>query len=233
MVLLNHMTSDAELIQEDEWLSLGKAAEMLGVHTMTLRRWSDSGRFPSYRTAGGHRRFALKDILAFIDQRRKVPDSNKASATEAEVDAAWADTALVQTRELVAQDDQQQWLAAIDSRHLRTEYRQMGHNLMGLLLQYVAADETDGTFLDEAERIGRWYGEIGQQAGLTLTSILEATLFFRDILIESTMLVPAKATVEPEANLRILRRVNQIINTVQLAITDFYEFGQRTVENGE
>jgi excisionase family DNA binding protein len=216
-----HMTSEADLTQEDEWLSLGKAAEMLGVHTMTLRRWSDSGRFPSYRTAGGHRRFALKDILAFIEHGREATDSDKAVATEAEADAAWADTALVQTRELVGREDQQQWLS------------QMGHNLMGLLLQYVAADETNGTFLDEAERIGRWYGEIGHRAGLSLTLILEATLFFRDILIESTMLVPAKATVEPEANLRILRRVNQIINTVQLAITDYYEFSQRPVENGE
>lgn len=228
-----HMTSEADLTREDEWLSLGKAAEMLGVHKMTLRRWSDSGRLPTYRTAGGHRRFALKDILAFIERGREATDSDKAVATEAEADAAWADTALVQTRELVGRDDQQKWLAAIDSQRLRTEYRQMGHNLMGLLLQYVAADETNGTFLDEAARIGRWYGEIGHQAGLTLTSILEATLFFRDILIESTMLVPAKATVEPEANLRILRRVNQIINTVQLAITDYYEFGQRPVINDE
>lgn len=224
------MKKDENTILDVEWLPLGKAAEMLGVHTMTLRRWSDSGRFPSYRTAGGHRRFALKDLIAFIDQRSAAGGNSLAAA---DVDDLWADTALVQTRQLVAQDDQQSWIPAIDSHHLRAEYRQMGRNLMGLLLQYVAAVETDGTFAKEAERIGRWYGEYGRRAGLSLTSILEATLFFRDILVESTMLVPIKARVEPETNLRILRRVNLIINTVQLAITDYYEFGEQPIDDSK
>ena len=94
---------------------------------------------------------------------------------------------------------------------------------MGLVLQYIAAEETDGTFTEEAKRIGHQYGDYGVQVGLSLRSILEATLFFRDILVESALEVPAKAYVEPNANLLILRRVNHILNTVQLAVTEYYE----------
>ena len=146
------MASETDPNQKDEWLALGKAAELLGVHTMTLRRWSDSGRFPSYRTAGGHRRFALRDIESFIEQGSASPgleSSDEALEIKpveisfAETEEAWADTALGQTRQLVSGDDRQQWLSTIDSQELRAQYRQMGHNLMGLLLQYVAADEAN------------------------------------------------------------------------------------------
>jgi excisionase family DNA binding protein len=198
-----------------EWLPLGKAAALLGVHTMTLRRWSDSGRFPSFRTPGGHRRFALDDIQAYLlRQRGGQPD---------ELGQHWADTALVATRKQVAGQPESRWLQVIDEEKLRDEYRQLGHELMGLLLQYVASDSANGSLIEEARRIGRRYGLYGIRAGLTLTNIIEATLFFRDILVESSLKVPANAYVKPDASLRILRRVNEIINTVQLAVTDYYE----------
>lgn len=34
---------------------IGRAAALLGVGVDTLRRWADSGRLPTRRTAGGHR----------------------------------------------------------------------------------------------------------------------------------------------------------------------------------
>jgi excisionase family DNA binding protein len=210
------MSEDTETaVDRKEWLSLGKAADLLGVHSMTLRRWSDSGRFPVSRTAGGHRRFSLDDIQTYLQRQKEIP------ATQ--LPDSWADMALVETRLQVAYRGEDRWLRVIDEQDLRGEYRQMGHNLMGLLLQYLAAEEPNGEFLEEARRIGRRYGAYGVRAGLSLTSILEATLFFRDILIESSLQVPTTTYVEPDASLRILRRVNQIINTIQLTVSDFYE----------
>lgn len=204
---------------QTDWLSLSKAAELLGVHSMTLRRWSDSGRFPAYRTPGGHRRFAVHDIEAYLNRQRGQPDKPTT--------ASWADRALIQTRQQVAHHKDNRWLKAVDEEDLRHEYRQLGHQLMGLLLQYVASEEPGGSFIEEAKRIGRLYGAYGMRAGLSLTTILEATLFFRDILVESSLQVPATTYVEPDSSLRILRRVNQIVNTVQLAVADFYEATSR------
>lgn len=205
--------------RDTEWLSLGKAAALLGVHSMTLRRWSDSGRFPSYRTPGGHRRFARKEIDSYLARQQGGPESL--------LPATWADAALVQTRQEVAHHQGNRWLQKVVEGDLRNEYRELGHQLMGLLLQYVAADEPNGSFIEEAERIGRLYGAYGRRVGLSLTSILEATLFFRDILIESSLKIPSTTYVESDASLRILRRVNQIVNAVQLAVTDYYERARR------
>ena len=87
---------ETKLTDESEWLPLGKAATLLGVHSMTLRRWSDSGRFPSYRTPGGHRRFAISDIQKYLLRQRGVEAD--------EIGQDWADNALVATRQQVARE---------------------------------------------------------------------------------------------------------------------------------
>ena len=43
-------------------VTLGEAAEALGVSTSTLRRWADTGRIQVVRTSGGHRRFPASEL---------------------------------------------------------------------------------------------------------------------------------------------------------------------------
>ena len=81
-------------IENGNWLSLGKAADLLGVHSMTLRRWSDSGRFPCARTAGGHRRFAASDVQAYLNNQNQSPGED--------VSMTWASAALIETRQQVS-----------------------------------------------------------------------------------------------------------------------------------
>lgn len=47
-----------------ETVGIGEAAARLGIPEKTLRRLADSGAFPSTRTPGGHRRFAMADLVA-------------------------------------------------------------------------------------------------------------------------------------------------------------------------
>jgi putative resolvase len=49
-----------------EIISIKKAALMLGVTTTTLRNWDKSGFLPSFRTAGGHRRYKISDIKKIL-----------------------------------------------------------------------------------------------------------------------------------------------------------------------
>lgn len=48
-------------------LSIGEAAELLGVSVKTVRRWSDSGKLKSTRSPSGHRRYNLIDIQEVRD----------------------------------------------------------------------------------------------------------------------------------------------------------------------
>jgi excisionase family DNA binding protein len=47
-------------------LSTSEAAVHLGVSISTVRRWSDVGCLPGYRTPGGQRRFSLEQIERFV-----------------------------------------------------------------------------------------------------------------------------------------------------------------------
>jgi excisionase family DNA binding protein len=43
-------------------LQVRQAAEILGVHESTLRRWADDGRLPAVRLPSGVRRFRPEDV---------------------------------------------------------------------------------------------------------------------------------------------------------------------------
>ena len=51
------------------YISIGKAARMMGVSTSTLRVWDRKKLFKSnYRTVGGHRRYSINSLLEHIGQ---------------------------------------------------------------------------------------------------------------------------------------------------------------------
>ena len=51
------------------WLTLKDASAFLGVHYTTVRNWADRGEIRVFRTPGGHRRFSVEDLRAFLEER--------------------------------------------------------------------------------------------------------------------------------------------------------------------
>ncbi|MDJ0757139.1 MAG: helix-turn-helix domain-containing protein [Ardenticatenaceae bacterium] len=196
-------------------LTLRKAAARLDIHPATLRRWADQGDIPFMLTPGGHRRFAEDDIERFAADRKIV---RKPVAVE----KMWAEKALTRTRQDVAAREQPKWMQRIDS-DLREKHRILGQRLLGLTLQYISSPDDADDLLVEAQQIGFEYGEISQTADMTVTEALQATLFFRDRLVETALQLPESVRIKPENNVRLMRRINKLLNTVQLAIATVYE----------
>jgi excisionase family DNA binding protein len=55
---------------ETEWLTLGQAANYLGVAQSTIRKWTDQGTLPAIKTPGGHRRYRRADLELFLERSR-------------------------------------------------------------------------------------------------------------------------------------------------------------------
>jgi excisionase family DNA binding protein len=53
----------------DPVLTLQDVARLLNVCPMTVRRYTNKGLLPSFRTAGNQRRFRLSDVLRFMEER--------------------------------------------------------------------------------------------------------------------------------------------------------------------
>jgi len=57
----------------DRLVSVAQAARILGVSTDTLYRYDEKGILRPYRTAGGHRRYRVRDLVSFLNDSRENP----------------------------------------------------------------------------------------------------------------------------------------------------------------
>ncbi len=201
----------SESASPDPLLTLKQAAARLCVHPTTLRRWADQGAIAVIITPGGHRRFPRSAVERMATHRR-----------EGRREQTWAEQALTHTRADIAAHREAAWLSKMDERD-REEKRILGRRVMGLMMQYLSVEEDEGAdILAEAHDLGCVYAESARQAGLDLTDALHATMFFRDHIVESAVMLPESAQARPEGNRRLLRRLNTFLNTIQLAVAEAY-----------
>jgi len=195
-------------------LTLKQASERLNVHPTTVRRWSDQGKIKVMVTPGGHRRFPLSEVERLLTRR--------GGGVMPRQEEQMAQKMLSHTRSEIVHHQEAPWLAALPEEE-REEKRETGRRLMGLMMQYISMDEDDGEhYLQEARAIGHLYGSSARASGRGLRETLAATMFFRDNIVESAIVLPDSVRLHPEANRRLLRRINAFLNTIQLAIADAY-----------
>jgi excisionase family DNA binding protein len=200
--------------ESTHWLTLTEAAEALRVHPTTLRRWADSGQVPVFLTPGGHRRFAASDVRHIAARRHAVRKVGP-------VERIWADQALAMARKQLGAQESERWLQRHDGG-ARDRHRQMGQQLMGLILEYLTAEDDGGPQLEQARKIGARYGETSRGLGLPLTDVLRAAMFFRDTLTTSAIQLPDNVRIPIESQVRLVTRISRIINEVQLGVADAY-----------
>lgn len=197
-----------------KWLSLTQAANQLGIHPTTLRRWADNGDIPVYVTPGGHRRFLETDITDFLgDQHPNTP------STAGQV---WATSALVATQQRLRNNSHTQWLESFDEAQ-RQEKRQLGQRLLGLIMQHISMPDDDKSLLIEARSIADLYAENCIASKLTAAQGLEIVLFFRDSMSEVALQMPQVANFDDAKRLRLMRKINQVFNFIQLCLVEYYE----------
>lgn len=197
------------------WLTTTEAAELLGVHPSTLRRWADEGQIPTMVTPGGHRRFARRDVVSFGSPGPR-------SEAISEYGSIWAKQALSHTRSQIVEHGSSKSMSAFDNGE-RDRSRQLGRRLLGLTLRYVSMQDGGEELLQQVREVGHQYAEAARSAGLDLQEALELAMFFRDSLLETTLELPAKTRLQPGANVQLLRRLNPVMNALQLAIVDRYQ----------
>jgi len=212
------------------WLSLHQAAQLLGIHPITLRRWVDNGQIPCMVTPGGHRRFDPCDIERTAQKHTFHPRQGSLEAT-------WEEQALTSVRSISQAHHQAAWQQGL-SEDDREAQRRLGRRLMGLILHRISSQSgSEGrlafvpedrreflpvlpSWTEEARSIAEEYRRFANQHDLPLSSVIEAAMVFRDALVESAVLLPQTAHNHPEDNVRLLRHINAVLNEVILAIID-------------
>jgi excisionase family DNA binding protein len=196
------------------WLTLSQASKMLGVHGATLREWTDKGLIESFQTPGGHRRFALADIRAFLELG-KSPKGRRSLP-------GLMDRALAHTQsEIQVTGSNQSWMSTF-APDARQRQRELGRRLLGVMIQYLARESQAEALLAEAREIGGAYGRECFDAGLSLADTIRAFFFFRDSITEVTVWLPQSGGSPRQDELRFFRQVSEFLNFVHLAMVDAY-----------
>jgi excisionase family DNA binding protein len=204
---------------DSDLLGLQRASEMLGVHPATLRVWSDNGKIKTIRTAGGHRRFFLKDVQALVTGRQSPHEKENAQVL--------VHSALGRARMEVAAGglSAQAWYLRFDEA-AREHHRGMGRRLLGLMLHYLnaAAEPVQAErALSEARNLGSEYGRAAVSAGLTLGDAMRAFLYFRDSLLESVVQLRSIAGSPEMDSLVSFRLVNTFTNEILVAMVAAFQ----------
>lgn len=206
------MTHD---IIPEVWLELSEAAEYLGVHFTTLRRWADAGQAPYIRTPGGRRRFSKVELAAFLAGMHR---GNPAlPATPGTPGHALAHASV--TRE--------PWYARLDDAQ-RAAFRTQGQGLMAVLMQYATRSNGGEVFLEEGRRVATHYGEACARAGLSLIETVQTFIRvrrgFMDPLYEAGTLAGA-----PDADTwRLYDRMNIFLDNMLLAMLQAFHNSEQT-----
>lgn len=202
---------------EKEWLSLAEAGALLGVHPTTLRRWTDAGKVPCFRTPGGHRRYRAADLAAWMEGHTPgalipQPDALVQSAV------GWTRQEMVVQR--VAGEA---WYAAFVEEGDRQKMRDTGRRLFGLAIQYMSRTRDHEPVLQEGRRIGEFYGQQSALLGVSLVDTVRALFFFRESLLRATrpgQLSPGQYDAE---DVRIHRQLRHFLDEVMYACLARYE----------
>jgi excisionase family DNA binding protein len=196
----------------DRWLTLGQACRVLNVDESTLRRWADAGQVRTFRTPGGHRRFAEADVRGIVQGRGRAP---------------FADVGDLATRRIRQQlhgraGANADWYTSVDESQ-REKLRPLGRKLMALVADYVARRGRRASLLEEARETGAEYGAELVATGMTLSQATRAFTFFRRSLDQSTKQSLAKAGTPPSESVEICEQVMSLADEVLMGIAGAYE----------
>ncbi|NJD58967.1 MAG: hypothetical protein C3F13_19055 [Anaerolineales bacterium] len=198
----------------DEWLSLSKAAQQLGVHPSTVRAWADHGYLPSQRTQGGHRRFRRSDVELRMHTHWE-------SATP-EAPSVYANV-LRNTRVQISESnlESENWYRKMDN-DAREQYRLSGRSLVQGLIGHLTSN---GDGLDaEARSLGYEYASRGQRVGLSSVEAAHAFQFFRTAVMDAILSAYENADVRsPQIWSELFRKMNSFSDIIIITLLDTYE----------
>ena len=198
----------------DDWLSLGGAADLLGVRPSTVRLWSDKGILPVHKTQGGHRRYKRGELLLWAETTSK-------SREEALEPEGMMQEIVKNVRMQISEGrlGEESWYQKLDN-DARSQYRMSARSLFQGLMTYVATNGREAE--SEAYAIGYEYASRARRYSLSYVDAAKAFLFFRDTLVESVIKVYTEANIPARRATEMYTRMHTFTDDILISLLETY-----------
>lgn len=201
------------------WLNLTQAAERLGVHFTTLRRWADAGEIEFFRTPGGVRRFTIEAIDEFLRRRQQGATNSSNLAIVHQV------SEIVEQKTHHGGHGSRPWMARLTEGQ-RIYLRGTGNRLMALIMQYSSRDSGNEIYLEEGRKISREYGDICFQIGMSISETVEAFLMFRRPILEAVHDAGALNGFSDMESVKIYQKTMSFLDDILTSTVEQYNYHQ-------
>lgn len=219
-VRANDSEATSTATNQGAWLTITQACEYLGVDPSTLRRWTDAGKVPVFRTPGGHRRYAEADLRAFVGEGPRPQTRPRVSRQEL------TDRSLsAYEEEYVRAARERRWFRSYTADK-QEEHRRLGRRLVDLAIRYAAVAPTAAdraSLLDEARQIGELYGRSGVAHGLSSSEMVEAFLYFRFPVVRAVSGMIEEEGLAVRRAVRIFAEIGHFMDQVLIATVQAHE----------
>ncbi len=202
-------------IDRARWLTLKDASAFLGVHYTTMRNWADSGDIRVFRTPGGHRRFSVDDLRAFLNERAENPIA--LDSTEV------VDAAVLQVRQELQSTPHEDvgWRYTIGEDE-EASHRERGRQLFSLAISYILKPNHRQRILQNGRELGVEYGRDAARHDLGLRETGKAVQFFRGQLTQLLRQGENPRTLDSD-DVRVRQLLDHFLDEVLYAVLDGYE----------
>jgi excisionase family DNA binding protein len=207
--------AETDEAQRARWLTLKDASAFLGVHYTTVRNWADKGEIRVFRTPGGHRRFSVEDLRAFLEER--VSHTEMVDSTE------MVEAAVVRVRKEIQSipQDEMSWRYALDEGE-GDVHRARGRQLFSLAISFVLKPNQRQRILNEGRSLGETYGRDAARNDVGLRDTGKAVQFFRGQLTQLLRQSENPRVLDAE-DVRVRQLLDQFLDEVLFAVLDGYE----------
>jgi len=196
------------------WLTLGQASRTLGVTPNTLRRWADRGQIPSFVTPGGHRRFSVTAVQAFVPTGRiRRPKLATMGASSDRMARAYR-----RARPYAQAPERTGWFAGLSATE-RTGFRQRGMQLVGDLLGHLDVERDEAAnLIAAAEQHAREYGAEAARLGASLSDTVEGFLRFRKPFVDELAVLARRRRLDTREATALLVDAESALDRVLVAV---------------
>jgi excisionase family DNA binding protein len=197
------------------WLSINAACEILGVDKSTLRRWSDSGRVPVFRTPGGHRRYSEVDLKAFLSGEsvpgRRVNRRELAAITRDEFKRRNEPNGI------------EHYSDAQESADWTEELRQTHDRMIDLSIRYASGRGDPERLLVAARQLAQDYGRCTAHAKLETSEAVDSFLRFRRPLLDGLGRYVEKQNLPVRRSCRMIAKLNAYLDIMLTSLVEAHE----------